>query len=59
MRRRKFDEANSISGAMLNKFKRRRNIGGKGVGEGTRKTACLQTSIFYFRLFVLTELFDQ
>ena len=31
---------------MLNKFKRRRKIGGKGVGEGTRKTACLKTSIF-------------
>ena len=26
-------EANSISGAMLNKFKKRRKIGGKGVGE--------------------------
>ena len=27
----KFDKANSISGAMLNKFKRRRKIGGKGI----------------------------
>ena len=33
--------------------------GGGGGGGGTRKTACLQTSIFYFRLFVLTELSDQ
>ena len=31
---------------MLSKFKRRWKIGGKGVGEGTRMTACPQTSIF-------------
>ena len=31
----------------------------EGGGGGTRKTACPQTSIFYFRLFVLTELSDQ
>ena len=30
----------------MNKFKRRRKIGGKGVGEGTRKTACPKTNIF-------------
>ena len=30
---------------MLNKFKRWRKIGGKGVGEGTRKTACRKLAL--------------
>ena len=32
-----------------------RKFGEKGVGEGTRKTACPKTSIFYFRLFCINR----